>query len=430
MKPVEVLIDGQRLSNWETLSLSRSKDEMTGSLSVEIFNGYMPSAPIMVDAVRGREIAVYIGGHIAFLGTLDARNGSGRSDTPAAQRSASIGPDTYSVSISARGKTKGLIDSSHRHPTTNILQPSNRDVVETLLEGFDIDLEWMASTIQLDKVRFRDGARVFDEIFRVGNENAHYIYETRDGKLRVTDDTGRTTGEPLILGENILQFSAEQSEEPARSEIKVKGQRTKRDIRGADAVLDRVKVVRDNWVQNVSPLIIQHYGDGSDEALDRRATFEAEKRASKSKKVTIDVFHVQSRDGTPWDVGTLHYLEIPPEGIFDVFECTGVQYTVQPDQTLKTTLTLSPPPTGGLSGATVPTDIANFATDFLSIGAARRRSAGIELQAGQFPSPWNSADLASIPASGSLFDLGAQVLTNFQDTLPMVLPAGFGDDDQ
>ena len=67
------------------------------------------------------------------------------------------------------------------------------------------------------------------------------------------------------------------------------------------------------------------------------------KRSSESKKITIEVFHVQSPSGAPWDIGNVHYVEVPPEGIFDMFECTQLTYHVNAEKELKTTLTLSPP---------------------------------------------------------------------------------------
>ena len=71
------------------------------------------------------------------------------------------------------------------------------------------------------------------------------------------------------------------------------------------------------------------------------------KRNSESKKITIEVFHVQSPSGQPWDIGNTHYVEVPPEGIFDMFECTELTYHVNAEKELKTTLMLSPPPSSG-----------------------------------------------------------------------------------
>jgi len=400
VKPVEIYIGGSELLGYTEMTLKRTKDAMTGSFSASIFMGYVPTEPVLIDVAKGNELQVKIGGHLAFTGSVDKRIGTGaksgregtaeHSGAVINSRSVSIGPDSYTVKITSRGKTKYLIDSSHQHPTTNMLQPTNREAVERLISPWKIKLEWMSATIKLDKVRFRDGARVVDELNRVATENGHFLYETRDGSLRFTDSTGGTVGEALILGKNILTFSAEQNEDQVKSRIKVKGQRTKKEVWGEAATVTTYKEIEDTDVGSLIPIIVQHYGDGTPEALERRARFEANKRSSASKTVTVEVFHVQQSDGSPWDIGTEHYVEIPPEGIFDVFECTALTYTVQNDKTLKTTLTLSPLPASAAAGFA-----AGLSTIGLdpAMGSARKAIAGVTFAAGKYPAPWSSPSI-------------------------------------
>lgn len=405
MKPVVIMIGGSELTNWTEMTLQRSKAEMTGSLTVSLFAGDVPAMPIARSASAGAEIQVYIGGMLAFTGTVDKRKGTGakkgddgtddNTETHGtSQMSVSIGPNEYTVKLTARGKTKRLIDSSHQHPTTNMMKPTTKQVVEKLIEPWRIQLDWRGEVIQLDKVRFRDGARVVDELHRVATENCYFMHETRDGQLRVTDGVGGEGGDPLILGQNILTFSAEQSEDEAKSKIKVKGQRIKKEIWGEQALLKTFKEVEDKWVKDFAPHIVQHYGDADEKTLERRARFELNKRASDSKKITIDVFHVQSESGAPWDIGNTHYVEVPPEGIFDMFECTELTYSVNAEKELKTTLTLSPPPSGGAGGAGGGFGLASLA---MNMGTARRAQSGFTFIANQFPAAWSPPMLSELP---------------------------------
>lgn len=442
-RPVNIFIDGKELTGYTDAQMSRSKDDVTGSFSVSIFFTYVPEEPVMVNAARGRQVALYVGGQIAFLGTIDAREGSGahhgdpgttssESSTIGSKgktnSSVDIGPNEYTVKLSARGMTKRLIDSSHQHPTTNMIKPTTKQVIEKLVEPFEVEIEWRGAEIKLDKVRFKDGARVSDEIRRLASENAYFVYETRDGKLRVTESAGPERGEDLILGDNILRFSAQQSENNSNSEIKVKGQLTNKEKWGEEATDKRLKIVEDEWVRTYIPLIIQHYGNGDDEALDRRAKFEANKRSAKSKEVTIEVFHVQSRTGQPWDIGTLHYVEIPPEGIFEEFECTGVSYDIKANS-LTTTLTLSPPPTTGSSGAS-PGTLGNMPKMSTSSPGGRRAIMKTTSAPGEFPDPWTGPNLvaavqtvavvaaAVVPVLGALKNVA-------KATVPSQLPPSF-----
>jgi prophage tail gpP-like protein len=419
MKPFRILIDGSELVTYTNAKLHRSKDQMTGELNVDVFFNYIPQSPVAVDAVRGREITVYIMGNLAFTGVIDKRKGrnirprdeEGRftstggkgSQSGSGDATGSLTENGYVVTITARGKTKYLVDSSHKHPTTNIKNTSDRKVIEALIKDHNIELDWRATELKAPLVRLRDGTRVVTEIFSQCNENCHFVYETREGKLLVTDDTNGTVGDAIVLGQNILSFNAEQSEDQANSEITVKGHRTDSNTWGKDAIVTPVETVKDEWVGANIPLVIQHYGDATPEALQRRAKFEADKRSSESKKVNVTVFHVQSSGGVPWDIGNLHYVEIPCEGIFDVMECIDLTYEVDANNTLQTSLVLAPPPSSGISGGAsgvssglMSTNSLSSISDLVSQGVSRRIQAGVQLIAGQYPSSWSGAALSAI----------------------------------
>lgn len=442
MKPVVITIGGSELTTWTEMTLQRSKEELTGTLNVTIFGGAMPSAPMARAAVAGAEIQCYIAGQLAFTGTVDIRTGTGakKGKTGTAKEekehkgkggsaSVNIGPNEYTIKISARGKTKRLIDSSHQHPTTNMMQPTTKEVVEKLVQPWKIQLDWKGEVIKLDKQRFRDGARVIDELHRVCLENCYFMYETRDGKLRVTDGVGGDSGggDALILGENILTFSAEQSEDEAKSKIKVKGQRSKKDIWGKKAVEKTFKEIANGSVKDFVPLIVQHYGDATEKELERRARFEMNKRNSLSKKITIEVFHVQTPSGQPWDIGNTHYVEVPPEGIFDMFECTELTYHVNAEKELKTTLTLSPPPSGGAGGMGGGFGLGSIN---MNMGSARRSQAGISFTAGMYPDAWNPPMLSDLPLM-TLVEAAAkpppEETGEPKKEPPLVLPPWFGE---
>jgi prophage tail gpP-like protein len=383
-KPFQIFADGKELEQYTGAKLSRKKADLTGSFDCDVFFNYMPKSPIMVQALRGRDISVYVGGQLAFFGAIDKRNGKGHSNKDAVSEvTSSISPNAYSVSLSARGRTKYLIDSSHQHKTGTMLKPTTRQVAEALTKDFQVELDWQAADVKLERVCLRDGCNVLYELQRLGNENGHYFYETRDGKLRFTDEP-QEMGDDLILGTNILSFSADQSEDHDKSRIVVKGQRISKTVWGEEAVLNVLKSAKKASTDKDTPFIIQHYGDASPEALDRRLKFESDKRTAQSLKVTIDVFHVQTPSGQPWDLGTLHYVEVPPEGIFNVMEVIELDYTVDAQGTLKTTLTLAPPPAPS-SG--VPT------TTKAGIGKQRRAQLGVETM-----DIWEPADLQFSPS--------------------------------
>jgi prophage tail gpP-like protein len=310
-----------------------------------------------------------------------------------------------------------------------MMQPTTKQVVEKLVEPWGTRVQWKGEVIKLDKARLRDGSRVVDELHRICIENCYFMYETRDGQLCVCDGVGGSSGEPLILGQNILTFSAEQSEDKNKSKVKVKGQRSKKGVWGKKAT-EKTFVEKSNpKVRNKAFQTVQHYGDATEKELERRARFELNKRNSESQKITIEVFHVQSSSGKPWDIGDTHYVEVPPEGIFDVFECTELTYHVNADKELKTVLTLSPPPSGGAGGASGGFGLAALN---MGLGMARRSQANIPISAESYPDPWTPPMIVELPLM-TLVEQAAKALTDPQkqeETAalpPLTLPPWLGE---
>jgi prophage tail gpP-like protein len=353
-KPVHIFIDRKELIGCTGLTLKRSKNQLTGQLDIDVFMGWLPEAPVLEEVTRGQEVLVYIGGHLAFTGKIDrrkdtgvkkARDSRGRftGGNTGSGSSLSIGADSYTVKMSCRGKTSALIDSSHQNPTT-VLRPSNKGLFDDFLRPWGLEVEWEADEIELHRHRLRDGARVVDEIQRLAEMTSLYVFESREGTLKVTDGPPEASGEPISLGTNILSFSTDQAADTERSEVLVKGQLTRPEQWGEAAVVPTLQRVADEATKLFSPITVQHYGEATDELLERRANYEANKRASESKRITVEVFHVQQTDGAPWDIGVKHYVEIPPAGVFGEFEVVELTYHISNDKTLKTTLTLAPPP--------------------------------------------------------------------------------------
>lgn len=446
-KPVRIFIDRVELIGYTSMRLGRNKDDMTGELTIDVFMGWLPDSPVLVEATRGREVLVYIANHLAFSGFIDRRTdkavdrhprGANGQFTSRAEAGAggsgilNVGPSSYSVSFTVRGKTKYVIDSSHQHPTGTMLRPTNRTAIEELLAPWNLPVEWEAEEIQLDKVRLRDGGRVVDEVFRIAEMCSLYVHETRDGKVRVTDTTETaTTGEPLVLGANILSFSADQADDPLRSQIIVKGQRIEKDQWGIEAVIPTLQTVEDSNIGFVAPIKVQLYGNGTEKLLQRRAQFEASKRNRQAKQITLDVFHVQQTDGQPWDLGVLHYVEIPPAGVFGLFEVIELVYDIQPDKTLKTTLTLSPVPADVVAaalGSGLMADVPDV-NDSLSLAAARRNlvgGGGVDVWGSSVLSVVENAFTGIVTAARELL----QDVVDVQSNPPLELPAGYKSEDE
>ena len=428
MGRMRLIVNGQELRNWVSASLTRRKSDLTGELSVDLFYANIPPIPVLGFAVQGVDIAVYVDNHLVFYGVIDTRQGrtvmqprdaKGRFARGQVDKSyggelqRSIGQDGYSIRLVARGQTKYLIDCSHSHQSGTMRRVTDRHVIEELVRPYNIAVDCQAEPIQMERVVLRDGAVVADEIFRICNENCHFVYETRDGRLRVIDHVTEARGDNIILGQNILTVIAEQSESRANSEIRVKGHRNERGIWGRDAIIDAEIRVQDDWVSRHSPLTLQHYGDASPEALRRRAKWEADKRASESKNIRVEVFDLVDRNGVPWDIGQLHYVEIPPEGIFTDMECIELTYRGDIRGTLNNELTLAPQPSKEGKQAGQNALLNNAPSNQNNQGAAQAARAGVRFTNGQYPAQWVPAALTAVAGPvAAVATLGNALLAN------------------
>lgn len=409
---------GSEITNYVSAVLQRDKTQMTGQLQFGLFYDGVPGSPISsLAAVRaGAPIQVYVGNRLAFTGTVDNRGagnskkmkenvnrlGKGQHSSIGQGKmskgggvSTHIGPNEYVITVRARGMTKRLVGSSHYIEESCLPNATCRSAISKLVERFGVPIDWRAGDYDLDVATFRDGGLVYQEIDRITTENGLYAYETRDGKLRISDQALGDMGEALILGDNILEFETDQGEDDANQEVVVKGRRRKKGVRGQDAVMRKVKL-RDSWVPSESRLTIQGYGDGTDDALERRGKFELDRRAQMVKNCRIQTFGVLQRDGSPWDIGLLHHVRIPSEGIDGVFECISLTYTVNNDKTCHTTLTLAPPPSAGVAGG-----IGSFGgLGGLAIGGAvaGARATSRSRASGKYPLPWGSPEIRNATA--------------------------------
>lgn len=407
--PFVVTIAGMNTGGWTSATLRRARKEMTGTLTLECFYGSIPASPVLRNIMSGAEVQVMVAGNVAFTGTVDRRNGRGKkrgkgdasenegaNDDATFQRSVQISKDSYTITVTARGKCKRLVDSSHDHKQGMLKNVTVPEIFRALIQNFNVSLDDKSnSTIKHERAVFRDGGLVHNELRRWGTEANLNIFETREGKLALTAPGQEQSGVDLILGQNILEFSAEQSEDEGVSQVEVKGQRTDPAIFGKDAIMRSV-MANIPGVKGYAPLKVQLSGDATDERMKTRAKVESRKRQEASKSISIDVFNVQSQNGEPWDIDVRHYVEIPPENIFDEFVVDELEYTVDADGKLKTTLTLVPVSNDGGSGGALGVGGgggsgggAPSRSDAQARGDARRAALGVTDDPNQYPDPWS-----------------------------------------
>jgi prophage tail gpP-like protein len=398
-----IFLDGRKLSHCTDMSISRSKNAMTGTLNFGVAVGGPVDSAVLPTVQPGTDVVVAVGPHLAFTGTIDRRTDK-------------MDKDGYSISFGARGKSKDLVDSGHRVPAAAITNTSTRSVVEQLIQPWRVSLDWQAADANIPRIRFRRGARVVDEIQRIAEEFGLHFFETRQGVLRVTDVPETTRGQPLVLGKNILAFNAEVSTDKERASVQVRGQRTDKEVWGEEAVLPTT-VKRDNGgVLGNAIADVFMRGDATEEALERRAVYEMNKRTAASRKVNITVPGYVGMDGQPYDIGNLHYVEIPCAGLATTLELVEMSYTANTSK-VEASLVLSPVASSqGASKKATQTSLSGI-TDSLSNVVD-----GVNVEAvGQLASVWD-APRAVIKATEAVSSGVMAVIDHIPELPPLVIP--------
>ncbi len=439
--PFEIIVNGKKLVGWQECTLTRRRESLTWEATFTVFYDKMPTNPVMRDILPGAELQFYVGGNLAANGSVDSRSGAsvkrgGRKGSHRVggvgahglgshyvggdvgddfMRSVDISKDGYRVTFQCRGKAKAAADASHTHETGSMKKTTAKQAIEALVKPLKIEVEDKANLQDaIDRV-FADGAMIRDEIHSILRFSGASIFETRQGKLKIANDADEGSGVDLILGQNILNFSAEQTEEFQRSTIKIKGARLGPNQYGRDAVTKSTETLEVKSVKTLRSFVGQIAGDATQDRLRKAAKNEAATREMRSKTIAIDVFHVQQPSGEPWDLNVSHYVEIPPENIFDEFVTTEVTYQVSADE-IKTRLTLAPKAavaegveTGG-----------GTMSDSEARGVARRQQIGVPNEAGSYPSPWGEFSVGFLEdgAAVSNGDAGSSVIEYPPDKLP------------
>lgn len=330
MSDLVVMIDGAPVEHIERFSLTRDAEHVTGEMTAAIFMSYTPQERFMEGVLRGASAAVYLGGHLAFNGTLDGRGDRGSPD------------GEYEVTLRARGRLKRIIDDSHRHPTGTILSTTDRGAFEALLAPFGVGLDWRAKETAIPRIRLRDGARVHDELRRIAQRTGLNFYETRDGMVRVVDQTPDLTGEPLVLSQNILRFDSDLSADEERRRIVVKGQRTAPSSFGRAAIVPPVLPLSDATAPEDGGITVRAYGDATTATLEAAGAYDYSRRVANGRDVDVEVFGVLQSTGQPWDLGVRHHIEIPPIGVSTVMEAQRISYVIDEDARLRTNISFRP----------------------------------------------------------------------------------------
>lgn len=338
----EVVVGGQRYHQFVSLTVQRSKDDLTASGTLvlswpgaEQFNAQNAPAQEMVD---GAEIAVWLEGQKVCTGRIDKRSSTGS-------------PEMFTLNLSFRGKAAALVDSSADHESGQENKKTPGDIVKKLADGYESQVtDKSGETRQLTRFVVAEGETVERAIRRATREFGLIVYEDENGDIVIDKREGSgLQGSPLVLGYQFTNWSVSRDIAPRYSKVTVKGDTIATDEKyGKDAEVIAAQVI-DKYVQFKKELRLFAEEDQDTESLKARAMAEASRRAGKGVTVSITMSTWSDATGRLWTPGTIHHVTIPVDQVDDDLEISTVTFNLDGNK-LDAQITLVMPETYQSSG--------------------------------------------------------------------------------
>ena len=200
----------------------------------------------------------------------------------------------YTVSVVSR--TADATESSIDHPTGFRERCDLKDVAEEFdTAGIGVDCDISTETKALHQIR--PGETLFQTLEPEARANGALIYDTPEGRLKITDKPeGRHAG-ALRLGENILRGSGTLSGRFNYSEVRVRGQSSYGTTGAALSPQARAR----GTSERKRTLIIYHEGDITSARAKKRARAESQRAAGKAKAARFTVAGCRDTAGRIWE---------------------------------------------------------------------------------------------------------------------------------
>lgn len=280
---VTVIVGTQRflIEAWESISIQRSLDQISGSFSISFVDKWKNTFTNW-DLIPGNEILINLGVNTILRGWIDSLD-------------VDVKADDRTLTMTGRDLTADLVDSSA--PTipsefkfVNILQLASIFVTPFAIP-FAIDV---SPGEPFAKFVVKQGETVFELLHRAAQLRGLILQSTEIGGLLITDRSSALsqipTPIPLVQGQNVLEATASYDYSDRFFGYDVKGQSAGNDLINRKGVTQILGTSSDPQMRRPArrKTII---ADGSIDlaSAQRRANWEATVRAAKSVEVTIKV---------------------------------------------------------------------------------------------------------------------------------------------
>lgn len=348
-RDIAIIIGDKAVTGWLKVSVSRTMEALSGSFSVDLTT----STPEVVDMIRP---GAYV--QISILdGTRSAQLMEGYIDTRTTQSTGS----GVSISISGRDKTADLVDCAAVVTSSTWTSATVKKICDDILKPFGlICFDYSGATDPLIDFTPQADETAYRIIEKACRSKGILALTDSWGNLVLMNGDGKTRArENLERGVNLIECNENHDIKDRFSKYIVKGSATATGT-GWNAGSSTLQATSlDTQIDRYRPTIIHSESKPTSASIQRRAAWEAQVRAGRSKTYECKVQGwIQGTIETtsefrPWEINQSIHLKDDALSVDSDFIITGVNFTRDDGGevtvlSLKHPDTYKPDPDGGL----------------------------------------------------------------------------------
>lgn len=304
--PLEVLVRGERFTGWKSVDVLRPLDAAAGSFTLTFGPDLERGFPVL----PGDAVQIVVAGEKLLDGYCDA-----------------IGADTQSSDDVAEGrdKTADLVDSTFEREQSLVSPAPFAELVTLMVRPFNLGRplaeqiglanESSRATTLIRQFASTPGENVWTAIERLARTVGVLVYTDGSGRIVMADAGGGGRASGLLQGEGgrVLHAALVEDHTERFDTYVVRGQRVGTDDDFGASIVLVEGAARDPAVGRRRPLIVIAENAVTSEEAERRAQWEAARRAARSKRLTVTVtgWRQDGNSGPLWRPNQLCPVKIP-----------------------------------------------------------------------------------------------------------------------
>lgn len=292
-------VGGRKVSGWTDIRVTRGIERCPSDFEVGITETYPGDVDTLV-VKPADPCQISLGNDLVLTGYVD-------------RYVPSYTAGDHSIRVSGRGKCMDLVDCSAVWPNGQINGTSAVDIAQKLAARYGITVDCAVSGLpSIPQFNVFIGETPFEVIERVSRYSQLLVYDRPDGNLQLAQATKQVTASGgVIEGVNVQSASVTYSAEERFSEYVAFAQSVAiyGDMGVGVAQLGKAfdKYARAPRERYIVAEAVQGYAD----LAQRRAQWEANRRAGRAVQVSVVVDSWRDSGGTLWTPNTLVTVSLP-----------------------------------------------------------------------------------------------------------------------